>query len=200
MDQLRLRMARMLSKVVRWAVVNGVSVDEDPYPVQEVKFLGIEARSQTWYPYGFNANAPNGTLSLMWAIGGDPGSAVHMPGSPRERVKVKAGEVVMYHPATGAKVQMEEDGVIRIDAAREVFIDSPTSVNITGGTGATVVAPIILLDGDVTVTGTLNVTGDADFVARVGATSAIDGDVDLAQHHHLVPAPVGPIDTTGPED
>jgi len=205
MDPLRLRIARMISRVVRWAEIANTGTDADPYPTQRVNFLGKEGNAQTWYPYGFNALAPRGSLGLMLAIGGDSGSQVVLPGSPQERVKVLAGEVVVYHPQTKAKVHMKTDGSISIDAPVSVDVTAPT-INATATATANVTAPAIGMTGAVAITGTLavsgisNFTGDATFVGAINATSSVDASYNLAEHVHLSNFATGPGDVDPPKD
>jgi phage gp45-like len=214
MDVLRLRMARMVSRIVRWAVVNASGVDENPYPTQGVKYLGKEGLSQVWYPYGFNAHAPNGTLSMMFAIGGDAGSSVHMPGSPQERIKMNSGEVVMYHPASGSKVHMKDDGSIAVEsnatidvhATGQVNIESEAKVEVTAAadivlqstTALFISAPLNFIIGDLDISGTLQCDGAATFddAVLVDSTIDTDGQFDVRGHVHQRSG----SDTTGPYD
>lgn len=128
MQSTKLRIKRFVARLIRWAMVESTGSDEDPYPHQQVTYLGTGGESQVWFPYGFHALAPAGTLALMFAMSGDSDSRTHMPGSPRERTKVKEGEVVMYHPKTGAKVHFKDDGTIEIVAAE----GSPVKIETTG--------------------------------------------------------------------
>lgn len=148
MDPLRNRIQRYVARLIRWAMVVDPGEDDNPYPTQRVEFLGKQGDSQTWFPYGFTALAPRDALSLMWAIGGDGASRVHMPGSPLERPKMKEGEVAMYHPASGAIVHMLADGTIEIESALEVKVIAPL-ISLTGTTN--IVGPTTVTGGGATV-------------------------------------------------
>ena len=206
MDPLRLRIARVVSRIVRWAMVEGDSADGDPYQTQRLTYLGKSGDSVSWYPYGFNANAPGGSLALMLAVAGDSSSTVHIPGSPRERPKVKVGEVVLYHPKTGAKVLMKEDGGILIESAGTVDVIAD-KVHMQVATEARITGPS-RLDGfctmnNVNIQGTLLVQGNADFQAAltVDPTGNPSGtNIDLREHVHLSDFTTGPGDVDGPKD
>ena len=201
MDVIKLRVATIVSKMIRWAMVNESSKDEGPYPGQEVTYHGQEGDSQVWFPYGFHALAPRGTLSLVFAVGGDTGALVHIPGSPRERIKLSQGEVVVFNPLTKAHVVFREDG--------DIHIDSPDQVSITAPNGLTINANV-QINGTLDVSGDIEVTGNADFLSTsdfvgqsefheavlVDNTADSNGVFDVREHRHKR----GGIETTGPGD
>lgn len=162
MDALSIRIARAISRIVRWSVISSSTEDVDPYPTQGINYLGKDGIAQIWYPYGFNAHAPRGSLNLMWAMAADSNAYVAMPGSPQERVKVAEGEVVMYHPKTGAKVHMKEDG--------SILIDSPTSVDVEAVNWINLTAPFVNVSDELTTGGDVDVTGQVTTSshARIG--------------------------------
>ncbi len=191
MDPLRLRMARVIARVVRWAVVEAPGNDTDPYPTQRMGFLGKIGTSQTWFPYGFSAHAPAGALALMFAVGGDSDAHVHLPGSPQSRPELKQGEVVMYHPASGAKVHFQEDGSIEVTSAIDVTINGGAAVNVN--------AINIGLTGDVTITGNAVVSGTMDVNDTLNANADLNDQngIEMSAHIHNVP---GWGDSIGPKD
>ncbi len=132
MDPLRNRIQRYVARLIRWAMVVEDGGDENPYPTQTLSYLGKEGESMTWFPYGFTALAPRDALTVMLAQSGDAASRVHLPGSPKERPKMKRGEVAMYHPATGAIVHMKEDGSIHLIGGQggELHIQEDGSVDV----------------------------------------------------------------------
>ena len=170
MDPLRLRIARVVSRVVRWAAVEVAGADDTPYPVQRVGFLGKSTDSNTWYPYGFNALAPAGALSLMFAVGGDANSQVHLPGSPQERIKVAPGEVVVYNPTTKAKIHFRANG--------DIDIDSPGMINISAETEIEQVAPVMRSTGTTVLGGTAFLTGS---LRHTGGTVGFYGATAIAK-------------------
>lgn len=206
MDAISTRIARVVARVVRWSVIESTRLDEDPYPHQRVSYLGKEGEAQTWYPYGYNALAPRGSLALMWALAGDSNAYVAMPGSPQQRVKVLEGEVVMYHPLTGSKVHFKQDGSIDIESALAINVNGGADVNVTADniliTGETKVEGFTTMN-NVHVLGTLVVEGNSDFQAALTVDPAgtpSGTNIDLREHTHEYHDDGPTFLTTGPED
>lgn len=136
-------------------------------PTQQVSYLGKAANVTTWTPYGFDAAPPKDKLALILAILSNSDNQVGLVGSPGEGPTLADGEVVTYHPTTGAKVHFRADGSIEIVTALASVILSATgditatclNAIISASLTATVTAPLITLDGNVAVTGTLAVAG-----------------------------------------
>lgn len=122
---------------------------------------------------------------------------------------LKTGEVVLYDDLH-RKIHLKREGIlidgvddpVTITTSNDIIancnncnITCQGSANVNCGTSATVVAPSILLDGDVTVTGTL-ITGTkgggaASFGGTVTAQGSIHsnndvtaGSISLKKHIH----------------
>ena len=177
MEAVKRGISRAIAKVIRWAAIESTGSDDTPYPWQQVSFLDRTMDSAVWFPYGLHALAPPESLALMWAISGQGESLVHMPGSPRERVRLKEGEVVLYHPGKGAKIHFKADGSVDLTATGDVNITSAASVNVTAPAVA-VTAPAVA------VTGALSVTGNAELDADLnhdGANVGFRGSAPVAK-------------------
>lgn len=122
--------------MIRWARTSKDGSDAGQIPVQQVEYLGKVGDAASWMPYGFHALAPAGELALVVSLQGNPESRVAIVGSPTSRPKLAAGEVVVYHPRTGTKIHLKNDGTVEVEAS---------SVTIT--------AESLTVDGDLTVTG-----------------------------------------------
>lgn len=187
---------RAAGAVIRWAVVEDDGADRGPIPWQQVRVLDQSGRSVQWYPYGFFAVAPAGSMAVTLRMSNQPDALVHLPGSPRERPKGRTGECGIYHPETGAVVRFVEDGSIVVETPGDVSVDALGSVDVSaggdltatvGGTAAvtatvaaTITAPAITANGDVTINGDLSVTGDTTLASVV--TSAGKDISDSHRH------------------
>lgn len=187
---------KLLAAVIRWAVVEDDGADRGPIPWQQVRILDQSGRSVEWYPFGFFAVAPPGSLAVSARISNQPDSLVHFPGSPRERPRARPGECGIYHPSTGATVRFFEDGSVLIESPGDVSVAASGSVDVAaggdltadvGGTAsviaavaATITAPAITANGDVTINGDLTVTGDTTLASVV--TSAGKDISDSHRH------------------
>ena len=73
---------------------------------------------------------------------------------------------------------------VRIDGSGNVLVTTAGDVVATAGGSAEVTAPTIALNGNVTVTGTLNVTGLVSMPSAVVSTSLMVAGVEQAGHVH----------------
>ena len=166
---------RAVGSFLRWAVVEDDGADRGPVPWQQIRSLGQAGRSVAWYPYGFHAVAPAGSLGPRGSISGQADAQIHFPGSPKERPRLKPGEVAVYHPTTGSFAIFRADGSIEIstaadltaavagdvsvDAGGTITILAAGSVAVTAAVAATVTAPTITLAGNAGITGHLDQDG-----------------------------------------
>lgn len=153
---------RMIRNLLRWCRISRDGDDAGDFPIQQVDYQGKVGDAVVWFPYGLHANIPTGELAVMLGIGGNAEGRVVMPGSPNQRPKVAAGEVVIYHPPSGSKVHFRANGDIEITSTSKVKIDAPSAE----------------LTGDVTVAGDLTVTGDA-----ILGTTVTSGGKDISDTH-----------------
>lgn len=192
----------LISRLVRWAVVEADGGGRGTFPWQQLGYLGQSGRSAAWYPYGFAAVAPAQSPAVLLFVAGHTDSRVHLPGSPQERPTLRPGEVAVYHPDTGALIHFREDGSIAIDAAKDlaVTVDGNASVQVGGtaaissGGAASVTAPSIALNGNTTVTGNLTVTGDTALASVVTSQGKDISD----SHRHPTTDPGSPGNTGVP--
>ena len=138
-------------------------------------------------------------LCTVFAVGANEDNRVAMGYTPTLRPKpLEEGEVVFYHPLTGSKVYFKSNGEIEIHASNEnaasgtvrIFSDNDVRIFVgkegastagdflVGATGdvditsegtVTVTCDDIVLDGNVSVTGNLEV---------IGTSTAADHDSD----------------------
>lgn len=177
---------KRVGQLIRWAVVKTAGTDAGNYPTQELSYNGRPARnSAVWYPYGFHAVAEAGSMALLLYAGGQPDARVHLSGSPRERPRINAGEVVVYCPVTGAKVHFRKNGDIDITSPADVNVNA-LNVNATATTKATVTAPDIDLTGDVNITGALTVSGILNANGVLNANNDLNDQngIEMSIHRH----------------
>lgn len=110
-------------------------------------------------PAGFGHNPVTNSLMILFNVGGVEDNIAGIVTDQLNRIKnLQAGETIIYNTVTKSFVYMKVDGSI------ELF--SQTVININ--------APEIIIDGNVTVTGNLQVDGQTNLgiggapIARVG--------------------------------
>jgi len=172
--------ARAIKNVIRWAMTTRDGDDSGDCPKLQVGYLGKIGDAAAWFPYGLHANVPAGELAVMFAMNGNPESRVVLPGSVKSRPHPLAvGEVVLYHPGTGAMVHLKANG--------DVLVSSPGNVSIEAAGDVTATAA-----GDVTATAAGNATITAggvaaidapDIQAAIGATSRLLNETALATYN-----------------
>lgn len=191
-----MRFRTLVAAVIRWAVVEDDGADRGPIPWQQIRILDQSGRSVEWYPFGFFAVAPAGSMALSMQVSNQPDALVHLPGSPRERPRGKTGECGIYHPESGAVIRFLEGGAIDIQTPGDVSVDALGSIvavaggdltatiggsaTVTAAVAATMTAPTIVANGDVTINGDLSVTGDTTLASVV--TSAGKDISDSHRH------------------
>lgn len=138
----------MLRKLIRWAITTAAEKGDS----QQVTYFGKVANSAVHYPLGFHASAPNQTLCLMFSVNGHPENRVVLPMSTT-RPEIEQGEVVVFHPTNpDQQVLFKNDGSIEITATK------------------------LAITGDVTINGSLAVTGGiTDAGIDVGSTHVHGG-------------------------
>ena len=97
-----------LKQLLRWARISLAGDDVAQYPVQQTEYLGKTGYALMWFPYGFHANVPADTLTLLLSLQGNSESRVALPGSGPSRPRVAEGEVVVFHPPRSAAARTEE--------------------------------------------------------------------------------------------
>lgn len=163
-----------LRGLIHWGSTSRAVDESGSAPVQEVAYLGKTSNQVPWFPFGYDASVPAEKLVVVASILGDADSQIMFPGSPGEGPAKASGEVVVYHPSSGARVHMKRDGSILIEPA------SGQEVKV---------------DGDLTVTGDVDVEGDTTLAANV---TSLGKDISNT-HLHLgsATAPTGGVSNTG---
>lgn len=151
-----------------WAKTTNKLDDTNKLPVQQAASLGNLRDWINIAPYGMHYSAPIDTLCTV--INGQ--KRISMATSAIDRIEVESGEVVYFHPVTKTKIHMKNSGAVTISDA------GGTTLTLSNGQ-VTIVAASIELDGDVAITGDLDVSGKsklgssatpADGIARIGDT------------------------------
>jgi len=124
-----------------WGRITGADKKKD-LPDQQASILGRLGDYTIIYPYGMYCDLPNN----VWLNILGKGKAIPMTSS---RPASARGEIVLFHPGTGDKIHLKNDGSIDIVAGSTVNITAPT-VNINGN------ANIV---GNVDITGTVTNNG-----------------------------------------
>lgn len=118
--------------------------DANQFPVQQVEYLGKPVDVVVVMPYGSHANIPENFLGLLLQISNQEQNRVVIPTSPKERPHpIESGEVIYFHPVTGSKIHLKNNGDVDITAPNINFI------------------------GNVTISGNLTVDGDTALGANV---------------------------------
>lgn len=171
------RIKALVGRVIRWSVIEGSTDDTTAFPIQQVSYLGRSGKSAAWYPYGFHARAKAGDLALLFGVGGDSASRLHLPGSPKDRPEIEEGEVVLYHPDTGSKVYLKKDGTIDIVSAVKINQVAP-NVEIEASTLITLDTPTVLATGAAAVIGATTLLGD---FRQAGAKAGFFGTTPITK-------------------
>jgi phage gp45-like len=195
--------ARAIKNVIRWALTSRDGDDAGDFPAVQVGYLGKVGDAVAWYPYGLHANVPAGELAVILSMQGNPEARVALPGSPKSRPHpIAAGEVVLYHPATGSRIHLKANGDVVIDAvgdllatvagdasvvvAGNIDVDAVGNVSVSAGGNASVDAA-----GNAAVSAGVLASIDAPQIqAALGATLKLLNEVAMAKynaHIHTVP-------------
>jgi phage gp45-like len=98
----------------------------------QVKHInGKVSPAENVYPYGFAAKAPAGTMTLLFAVGGNEANLAGIQYSQQERFKgLKDGEVVVGSPSSGSYVKFLANGDIQIESKGKLIINVADEFNI----------------------------------------------------------------------
>ena len=157
----------LIRRLMRWARVTRPGDDTGDFPIQQVGYLGKIGDALVWFPYGMHANIPADELALALSMQGNPEARVVLPGSPKKRIKVAAGEVVFFHPDTGTKIHLMADGSIEIVAVGDVNVTTPTNSKMD--------SVVHTNEGDLKVVGDLD--HDGTKVGFYGSTPVVQSPI-----------------------
>ena len=148
-------MINKIKSLIKRAVVTNPGDDSKQFPVSQVRYLSKTQDAEMIYPYGFGALAPKDAICIVFNVNAQESNLAGIPTLPQSRIKnLKEGDVFMHNAKTGDSIKLTENGIEIISAS---------SISITAATIATIKAPSIVLDGNVSLGG---VGGPA--IARVG--------------------------------
>ena len=208
-QHLGFQLIEKIKQLLKIGVVSNSGADAGPIPIQQVSYKGKEGNSVAWHDFGFHSIPTENSYCLVIVPNGNNEERVHIATSALKRPIGKPGDVFIFSPTSGSQIKMCVDGNIEVTAAGDITMVSPTKIEMT--------APEIEAIGNTTVTGTFDVTGAAqfdttvdvdgiatfnaaaEFAARIGATSSVDSDYDLAEHVHYLDGDSN-IDVDGPKD
>jgi len=197
----------MIRRIVRWAETETGTDDQGPYPTAQVGYLGRPGLSTALFPWGFYARPPKGVLAALFSFGAMSDMRGHMPLVGPERTRIALGEVIVYHPATGAKLHLKQDGSIEIIATAAATITAPDGLTINADTqinGTLDVSGAATLAGALTAQSTASMEGDVTL--DTGVDLFFNGSEDgtpptsLNNHVHRSDFATGPGDVDGPKD
>lgn len=158
----------MLRNLLRWARITKAGTDDQQFATQQMEYLGKVSDGLIVFPYGIHGNVPADALALMFAVQGNADNRAAIAWTPKDRPKLKEGEVAFYHPPTDALIKWDEDGNLIIttgeNGAGNVTLNcKDATVNATGSVAIT--TPTLTLNGNFVVNGTMTNNGK-----DVGAT------------------------------
>lgn len=148
-------------------------------------------------PYGFSSVAPQGSMMLVLAVGGDPGDLVGLPiGSPAMRAGGLApGESVQYGPA-GQRIHCKADGTIDVRSGVKVTLKAP-SFEFQAGDCTVLIDEngVSITGGGLSITGGGMTASGGEGIALSGGTLTHNGRNVGETHTHTGVQPGG--GTTG---
>lgn len=143
-------------------VITNSGKDDMARPVQQVQSLGTTGEMEVFFPYGVHANLPVNAMALVMKLAGQSSSKVAMGSMPNKRQTLQAGEVMFYHPLTGAEFRFHKDGSVTL---------RPSAESKNGMT--------------MTKSGSFEVEGDLKVSGKIqGGTVVTDAGTDLDGHDH----------------
>lgn len=161
------------TNLVRLARLSLPGEDSKQFSAAQVEAMEKVMNTITVFPYGLFANAPIDSLVLLFACQGNEESLAGIPFSWKDRIKdLKEGEVVIANTLTGSFIKFDQQGNIEIEAKTDVTVNTTGNINLTAAQQITLTAPIIELNGDVS----LGEGGNA--IARSGDTVEVHNGPD----------------------
>lgn len=158
----------MLRNLLRWARITKAGSDDQQFATQQMEYLGKVADGLIVFPYGIHGNVPPDALALMFAVQGNADNRAAIAWTPKDRPKLKEGEVAFYHPPTDAFIIWRQSGDLDIETGEggsaNVNVNCKQA-NITASESMTVDTPESTFTGNMTVQGqitgqsNLNITG-----------------------------------------
>lgn len=148
----------MLRNLLRWARITKAGTDDQQFATQQMEYLGKVSDGLIVFPYGIHGNVPPDALALMFAVQGNADNRAAIAWTPKDRPKLKEGEVAFYHPPTDAFIIWRQSGDLDIETGEGGTKD----INIKAST--------------VNITADLKVTGNTEFTGTVKANGKVIDD------------------------
>lgn len=102
--------------IVRAVVTNG-GKDDTARPTQQLKYLGGTVDAEIFFPYGMHANLPVNATAIMFSMMCQSSNKIAMGSLPNRRKTLPVGDVMFYHPLTGAEIHFTGNGGINTQTA-----------------------------------------------------------------------------------
>lgn len=181
----------MFKNLIRRAIVSLLTDDKGTYPLIQVKYNDIVSDALRLSPYGVCSNPPEKSIAYLLA----PFNRVDEPAAIMDDVvnrfkELKEGEVQLGNYITRSSMKFLEDGSVSLtlpnggdyilsvdDGQLSVDVPGDQGITINSGGNVDLTAPVVNIDGDLTVTGT--VTGQTEVVGGVS-------NVRLSAHQHVI--------------
>jgi len=189
--------SKVKSKVMNLIKFSGVTLvlkDDRKFSRAQVTYLGQTSDVTTMYPYGIYANAPIGSLALMFNIQGDEANKIAILEHYESRFKgLLSGEVIHGNPISGSHVKYAANGDVILTVKGEYIINIDQDYNLTMGGNHNVLGNeftgvytgnYALSAGNVIVTagtsGEYNMATTGDITFDPNDTVFILGDLDVS--------------------
>jgi len=141
--------------------------DSSNFPRTQATWNGTTKPVETIWPYGLAGRAPSDSLLLLFRVNGTTEDRAGIAMDPLRRFKDLAdGEVVVGSPFSGANVHFKANGDIEVTGPANLIASITGSATVTAPGGADVNGVQIDSAGNVTIPGTLTVTGGASIAGK----------------------------------
>lgn len=174
-----------IRNIVKRARLSLVGDDDLPFAQSQAEFSGTTADYQALWPYGIHANAPVDSHLVLFQNEGKADDIFGFATAPALRQKnLRSGEVVIGNFVKGCKLFFNEDGdlIVTVPGDHEVTVSGNVTINVSGTADITVdgdvtmTAPNTEINSNVTINGTLDVTGEANFTTDIFSNGKNIGD------------------------
>lgn len=167
---------------IKYAVISQDSEDGQAFLIMQVQHDQAAddenaTQAMALFPYGFEANAPAGSLVTLFNIKGQEENKVGVPSFPQERF----GDFEPWESGSGnflskCRIKFLNNGDVQITATQDLIVDAERDVTINAGGKVTINATSVKVNCDSAVVNSDSIdlagTGGAG-IARIGDKVAI---------------------------